>query len=87
MKGIKAAGLKAGELAKVKGSNEKKVLLKDLLWRSKAVSQEWLTVKLKVKSSANVCQQMRRLDKGAAMKRVSESLRLFFERTDESKPA
>jgi len=43
--------------------------------------------KLKMKSAADVCQQKRKLDKEAALKRVSESIRLLFERTDESKPA
>ena len=31
VKGLKAAGLKAGQLAEVKGSDERKVLLADLL--------------------------------------------------------
>ena len=87
MKGLKAAGLKAAELAEVKGSDERKVQLADLLWRRTVVSQQWLAAKLKMKYAANVCQQMRRLDKEAALKRISESMRLFFERTDEPKPA
>jgi len=87
VKGLKAADLKAEDLAEVKGSDERKVLLADLLWRRTVVSQEWLAAKLKMKSAANVCQQMRRLDKEAALKRVSALMRLFFERTDEPKPA
>jgi len=63
VKGLKAAGLKAGELAEVKGSYERKLLLADLLRRRTMVTQEWLAAKLKMKSVANVCQQMRRLDK------------------------
>jgi len=53
VKGLKAAGLKAGELAEVEGSDERKVLLADLLRRRTVVSQEWLAAKLKMKSAAN----------------------------------
>ena len=40
MKGPQTAGLKAGELAEVNGSDERKVLLADLLRRRTVVSQE-----------------------------------------------
>ena len=41
--GLRTASLKRGELARVKGSDARKVLLADLLWRRTVVSQEWLT--------------------------------------------
>jgi len=40
--GLKAAGLKRSELNRIKGSEVRKVLLADLLWRRTVVSQEWL---------------------------------------------
>jgi hypothetical protein len=42
----------------VKGSDPRKVLLADLLWRRTVVSQEWLAEKLQMKSAANVSQQL-----------------------------
>ena len=81
-RGLKAGGLKTSGLAKVKGSDPRKVLLADLLWRRTVVSQEWLAEKLEMKSAANVSQQLRRLDGEAAIKRVPEELKRFLETTD-----
>jgi len=82
VQGLKAAGLKKGELGAVKGSDARKVLLADLLWRRTVVSQEWLAEKLVMKSAANVSQQMRRLDERAAVKKVPEELKHFLEEAD-----
>ncbi len=41
--------------------------------------QEWLAEKLEMKSAANVSQQMRRLDRKAAIKKVPEELKHFLE--------
>ena len=81
-RGLKAAGLKSGNLARVKGSDPRKVLLADLLWRRTVVSQEWLAEKLAMKSAANVSQQLRRLDGKAAIKKVPEELKHFLEKAD-----
>ena len=81
-RGLKAGGLKTNGLAKVKGSDPRKVLLADLLWRRSVVSQEWLAEKLAMKSGANVSQQLRRLDRKSALKRVPEELKRFLEETD-----
>ncbi len=80
--GLKAAGIKAAELESVKGSDARKVLLADLLWRRTVVSQEWLAEKLRMRSAANVSQQMRRLDKKRALGRVPEALKCFLEEVD-----
>jgi putative transposase len=80
--GLGTASLKRGELARVKGSDARKVLLADLLWRRTVVSQEWLAEKLVMKSAANVSQQMRRLERKKAMAAVPEALRLFLDETD-----
>lgn len=83
-KGLKAAGLGAAELNRVKGSDPRKVLLADLLWRRTVVSQQWLAEKLVMHSPANVCQQLRRLDRKQALKIITEPLKHFLEETDES---
>jgi REP element-mobilizing transposase RayT len=81
-RGLKAGGFKPGSLAQVKGSDPRKVLLADLLWRQTVVSQEWLAEKLAMKSAANVSQQLRRLDAKAAVKKVPEELKHFLEEAD-----
>lgn len=80
--GLKAAGLKPGQLAKVKGSDARKVLLADLLWRRTVVSQEWLAEKLAMKSAANVSQQLRRLDWQTAIRKVPEELKQLLQQAD-----
>jgi putative transposase len=47
------------------------------------VSQEWLAEKLRMRSAANVSQQMRRLDKKRALGRVPEVLKSFLEEVDD----
>lgn len=44
--GLRAAGLKAGELALLKGSDPRKLMVADPLWRRTVVSQEWLAKEL-----------------------------------------
>ena len=78
-RGLKAGGLRAGSLSKVKGSDPRKVLLADLLWRRTVVSQEWLAAKLEMRSAANVSQQLRRLDWKAAVRKAPKELRRFLE--------
>lgn len=82
--GLKAGGLKPSALSKVKGSDPRKVLLADLLWRRTVVSQEWLAGKLGMKSAANVSQQLRRLDRRPAIKKVPQELKRFLEEADAS---
>jgi putative transposase len=66
----------------VKGSDPRKVLLADLLWRRTVVSQEWLAEKLVISSAADVSQQIRRLERKKALAGVPETLRLFLDETD-----
>ena len=58
--------------------------LAELLWRRTVVSQEWLAEKLRIKSAANVSQQMKRLDRKRALDKVPEAMRHFLEETDDS---
>ena len=82
--GLKAAGIKTADLERVKGSDARKVLLADLLWRRTVVSQEWLAERLRMSSAANVSQQLRRLDRKRALGRVPEAMRNFLEQLDDS---
>lgn len=79
---LKAGGLKTGGLAKVKGSDPRKVLLADLLWRRTVVSRQWLAEKRVMKSAVNVSQQLRRLDGMAALKNVPEARKHLLEQAD-----
>jgi len=85
VRGLKAGGVKASDLAGLKSSDPRKVLLADLLWRRTVVSQQWLADKLHMQSAANVSQQLRRLDRKLAMRNVSEELKPFLEETDSPK--
>jgi REP element-mobilizing transposase RayT len=78
-KGLAVAGLRAEELGSLKGSDARKVLLAELLWKRTVVSQEWLAEKLAMKSAANVCQLLRRLDRKEALKSVPKELGAFLE--------
>lgn len=80
--GLKAAGLRASELSKLSGSDARKVLLADVLWRRTVVEQRWLAEKLGMKSAANVSQQRRRLDRETAKRKVPAALREFVERLE-----
>jgi putative transposase len=80
--GLKAAGLKRSELSIIKGSDVRKVLLAELLWRRTVVSQEWLAEKLTMKSAANVSQQIRRLERKKALASVPPAMRLFLDEAE-----
>ena len=81
-KGMKAGGLKAADMERVKGSDLRKVLLAYLLWRRTVVSQQWLAEKLAMSSAANVSQQLRRLDRKRALGMVPETMKTFLEEAD-----
>ena len=46
----------------MKGSDPRKVMLAELLWKHTTVSQEWLAEELCMRSTANVSQLLRRAD-------------------------
>jgi len=58
--GLAAAGLTMDELGDIKGSDWRKVAVAKLLWENTTVSQEWVAERLKMRSAANVSQQLRR---------------------------
>jgi hypothetical protein len=55
--GLKTAGLEKKDLRALKGSDPRKLVLAELLWKRTTVSQEWLAEKLSMRSAANVSQQ------------------------------
>jgi REP element-mobilizing transposase RayT len=80
--GLQAAEMTAEDLHSLKGSDPRKLLLADLLWRRTTVSQEWLAQRLAMRSAANVSQQLRRFDRRLAMARVPKLLRDFLTEAD-----
>jgi hypothetical protein len=77
--GLRAAGLATEELPRLKGSDPRKLLLAELLWKRTTVSQEWLAQKLWMSSGANVSQQLRRMDRRKALAKAPPPLKLFLE--------
>ena len=58
--GLEAADLEPGDPAGLKGTDPRKAVLADLLWRHTTLSQTWLAEKLHLHSAANVSQVLRR---------------------------
>ena len=81
--GLKAAGLKVTELDQLKGSDPRKLALAELLWKRTVVSQEWLAEKLRMKSAANVGQQLRRLDKKGMKTKLPHELVEYLQQQNE----
>jgi putative transposase len=76
----------ASELVTINGSDVRRVLLAELLWRRTAVSQEWLAEKLRMSSAAKVSQQLRRLDKKAALGKVPDNIKQILEHAHPTEP-
>lgn len=58
--GLRAAGLTAAELRRLKGSDPRKVALARVIWENTTVKMNWIADELSMKSAANVSQQLRR---------------------------
>ena len=65
--GLKAAGLGSVELARLPGSDARKVALALCLESCTTVSQSWLAERLQMRSASNVSQQLRRADDKAPL--------------------
>ncbi len=70
--GPQAAVLAAKDLSGLKRSDPRKRALAELLWKRTTVSQEWIAVKLSMRSAANVSQQLRRFDRVKESKLLPE---------------
>jgi hypothetical protein len=75
--GLWAAGLTESDLAGLPGSDARKVALAGLLWRGTTVTRAWIAERLRMRSAANVSQQLRR---GASAKKLPQPLRRFLRR-------
>ena len=58
--GLAAAGLSADELARLPGSDGRKIAIAQMIWSQTIVSMGWLAEHLALKSAANASQQLRR---------------------------
>ena len=76
--GLGVAGLSPDDLAGLKGSDPRKLVLAKLLWQRTVVSQEWIAEKLWMRSAANVSQQVRRMDDGAVEAKVPAAMRAWL---------
>ena len=62
----------------MKGSDPRKLVLAELLWKRTTVSQEWIAEKLAMHSAANVSQQLRRFERAEANAKLSAEMRRFL---------
>ena len=79
--GLAAAGLQAGELDSLAGSDVRKVALANLLLERTVARQSWIAQKLAMRSAANVSQQVRRYRRhkpklAAALKEYLQSVKI-----------
>ncbi len=77
--GLRAAGLNAADLIRLKGSDPRKLALAKLLWTRTTVSQDWIANKLSMRSAANVSQQLRRMSSKGNAKQLPTALLRFVE--------
>jgi hypothetical protein len=76
--GLKAAALPESKLAELKGSDPRKVALGMLIWKTTAVSQEWIARRLQMKSAANVSQFLSRTRSGKNNEKLPLALGEFL---------
>jgi hypothetical protein len=62
--GMKELGLSVEDLDRLAGSHPRKVAMAQAIHSVTSVSQVWMAERLKMKSAANVSQQLRRLKRG-----------------------
>ncbi len=59
-KAVAAAGLTAGELQRLPGSEARKVAIARIIWEQTTVNLQWIAEHLHLRSAANASQQIRR---------------------------
>ena len=62
----------------MKGSDLRKLVLAELLWKRTTVSQEWIAEKLVMHSAANVSKQLRLFDRAEANAKLPPEMRRFL---------
>ena len=75
--GLTAAGLVVKDLSGLKGSDPRKLVLAEILWKRTTVSQEWIAEKLSMRSAANVSQQLRRFNRRKIQSKLSAEMQVF----------
>ena len=76
--GLAAAGLTSSGLETLPGSDARKVAIAGLLRRRCMVSNGWLAERLKMRSAANVSQQLRRAKDANQARNLPAPLRRFL---------
>ena len=76
--GLRAAGLVKEELAGLRCTEPRKVLLAGLLWKKTTVSQSWIAEQLGMKNAANVSRVVHRMDAERLEAKVPGELWQFF---------
>ena len=77
--GLAAAGLTQDEVARLPGSDTRKVAIARLIWEGTTMSQGWVSERLRMGSAANVSQQLRRGRDGAAQAPLPAELKRLIE--------
>lgn len=77
--GMKALGVSAGDLERLSGSDPRKVAMAQAVHGCTTVPQTWTAERLKMKSAANVSQQLRRLKAGGI--KLSREAKAWLART------
>jgi len=75
---MSAAGLKAQDIHRLRGSDRRKVAIARAISEQTLVPQKWLAERLAMKSAANVSQQLRRFAVEAKRSDLSFSLRSWL---------
>ena len=76
--GLAAAGLQAGGLGALPGSDVRKVAIATLIRRQTTVSQQWIADRLEMRSAANVSQQLRRYAKAGKGVKLPVGLKRYL---------
>ena len=77
--GLAAAGLTQDEVARLPGSDARKVAIARLIWEGTTMSQGWVSERLQMGSAANVSQQLRRGRDGASQAKLPAELKRLIE--------
>lgn len=77
--GLEIAGLEERDLAGLKGSDPRKVALAKVIWEKTTVSQGWIARRMQMRSAANVCQLLSRMDPKSIQKKLPSTLRAYIE--------
>lgn len=84
--GLRAAGLKKGDLEALYANDPRKAVLAKILWTTTTVSQGWIADKLRMKGPANVSLTLHRTDWKKAGKKIPATLGEFIRKMQDYAP-